>query len=60
MIEGMVRLRDLNDDYYILDERNFQIIGRHRKKKYRIGDKVKVKVHKVSTENKWIDLVFVK
>lgn len=60
MIEGMVRLRDLNDDYYILDERNFQIIGRHRKKKYRIGDKVKVKVYKVDVENKWIDLVFVK
>jgi len=60
MIEGMVRLRDLNDDYYILDESNFQIVGRHRKKKYRIGDKVKVKVHKVNTEHKWIDLVFVK
>lgn len=60
MIEGMVRLRDLNDDYYILDQANFQIIGRHRRKKYRIGDRVKVKVHKVNTENKWIDLVFVK
>jgi ribonuclease R len=60
MIEGMVRLRDLNDDYYILDTTNFQIVGRHRKKKYRIGDRVKVKVHKVNTENKWIDLVFVK
>jgi exoribonuclease R len=35
-------------------------VGRHRKKKYRIGDRVKVKVHKVNTENKWIDLVFVK
>lgn len=32
MIEGMVRLRDLNDDYYILDQANFQIIGRHRRK----------------------------
>lgn len=60
MIEGMVRLRDLNDDYYILDERNFQIIGRHRKKKYRVGDKVKVKVSKVSTEHRWIDVIFVK
>lgn len=60
MIEGMVRLRDLNDDYYILDQANFQIIGRHRRKKYRIGDRVKVKVHKVNTENKWIDLVIVK
>jgi ribonuclease R len=60
MIEGMVRLRDLNDDYYILDERNFQIVGRHRKKKYRVGDKVKVKVSKVSTEHRWIDVIFVK
>jgi ribonuclease R len=60
MIEGMVRLKDLNDDYYILDDRNFQIIGRHRKKRYRVGDKVKVKVSKVSTENKWIDLIIIK
>jgi len=57
MIEGMVRLRDLHDDYYILDERNYQIVGRHRKKKYRLGDRIKVKVFKVNTENKWIDLV---
>ncbi len=60
MIEGMIRLRDLNDDYYILDQQNFQIVGRHRRKKYRIGDNVKVKVHKVNTENRWIDLVFVR
>jgi len=60
MIEGMVRLRDLNDDYYILDERNFQLIGRHRKRKFRIGDRVRVKVFKVNTENKWIDLLIVK
>ena len=60
MIEGMVRLRDMNDDYYILDQQNFQIVGKHRRKKYRIGDNVKIKVHKVSTEKKWIDFVFVK
>ncbi|MCC7159111.1 MAG: ribonuclease R, partial [Ignavibacteria bacterium] len=60
MIEGMIRLRDMNDDYYILDQANFQIVGRHRKKKYRIGDKVKVKVFKVDTEHRWIDLTFVK
>jgi len=60
MIEGMVRLRDMNDDYYILDQQNYQIVGRNRRKKYRIGDKVKVKVHKVDTEHRWIDLAFVK
>ncbi len=59
MIEGMIRLRDLHDDYYILDERNYQIVGRHRRKKYRLGDRLKVKVFKVNTENKWIDLVVV-
>jgi ribonuclease R len=60
MIEGMIRLRDLNDDYYILDQQNYQIVGKHRRKVYRLGDKVKVKVHKVNTEHRWIDMVFVK
>lgn len=59
LIEGMVRLKDLNDDYYILDERNFQLIGRHRGKKYRIGDRVKVKVSKTDKEKKWIDFLIV-
>lgn len=59
MIEGMVRLRDLNDDYYILDQQNYRIIGRRRRKMYRIGDKVKVRVLKVDTEHRWIDLVIV-
>ena len=60
LIEGMVRLKDLNDDYYILDEKNFRLIGRHRKKVYRIGDKVRVKVLKTDIEKKWIDFVLVK
>jgi ribonuclease R len=55
LIEGMVRLSDLKDDYYILDERNYRLIGRNRKKTYRIGDKVKVKVFKLDKEKKWID-----
>jgi ribonuclease R len=60
LIEGMVRLKDLNDDYYILDEKNFRLIGRHRKKMYRIGDRIKVKVLKTDIEKKWIDFIPVK
>jgi ribonuclease R len=60
LIEGMIRLKDLNDDYYILDEKNFRLIGRRRKKIYRIGDKIKVKVLKTDIEKKWIDFVQVK
>ncbi len=59
LIEGMVRLKDLNDDYYILDEKNFRLIGRRRKKIYRIGDKVKVQVSKTDIEKKWIDFLIV-
>jgi len=59
LIEGMVRLRDLHDDYYILDERNFQLIGRHRKKRFRLGDKVTVRVGKIDKDNKWLDFVLV-
>ncbi|MFI5144015.1 MAG: ribonuclease R [Ignavibacteria bacterium] len=59
MIEGMIRLRELQDDYYILDERNHQLIGRHRKKIFRLGDRVKVKVNRLDKEKKWIDFVIV-
>jgi ribonuclease R len=59
LIEGMIRLRDLDDDYYILDEVNYQIVGRHRRKIYRIGNKVRVRIFKVNTEKRWIDLKFV-
>lgn len=55
LIEGMVRLRDLKDDYYILDERNHRLIGRSRKKTYRVGDKVRVRVLRLDKEKKWID-----
>jgi len=57
LIEGMVRLRDLKDDYYILDERNHQLKGRHRGKTYRLGDRVRVVIHKLNKENKWIDFL---
>jgi ribonuclease R len=59
LIEGMVRLKDLHDDYYILDERNFQLIGRHRKKRYRVGDKVRVRVSKIDKDKHWLDFVIV-
>lgn len=59
LIEGMIRLRDLLDDYYIFDEKNYQLVGRHKRKRYRIGDKVKAKVTKVDKEKRWIDFLIV-
>lgn len=53
--EGMVRLRDIADDFYVLDEKNYCIIGQRKKKKYQLGDEVKVKVKKVDLAKRQID-----
>jgi len=53
--EGMIRLRDLNDDFYVLDEKNYCIIGQRRKKKYQLGDEVTIMVKKVDLGKRQID-----
>ncbi|WP_036380861.1 ribonuclease R [Muricauda sp. MAR_2010_75] len=42
--EGMVRIRDIKDDYYVFDERQYAIVGERRKKVYQLGDEVYVMV----------------
>lgn len=57
--EGMVRLRDIRDDFYLLDETTFSIVGQKKKRKFSLGDKVKIKVKKVDVEKRLIDFEFV-
>ena len=54
--EGMIRLADMRDDYYEFDERNYRVIGRRRKKVYRLGDKVRVRIKKTDIDRRLIDL----
>lgn len=56
--EGMVRLADMKDDYYELDEKAYRVIGRRRKKIYRLGDKVQVWIRKTDVDRRLIDLSF--
>lgn len=56
--EGMVRLADMKDDFYELDERNYRVIGRRRKKIYRLGDEVEVHVKKTDVDRRMMDLAF--
>ncbi|MDF3076256.1 MAG: ribonuclease [Sphingobacteriaceae bacterium] len=58
--EGMVRLRDINDDFYVLDEKNYCIIGQRKKKKYQLGDTVTISVKKVDLGKRQIDFTLVK
>ncbi len=53
--EGMIRLRDITDDFYVLDEKNYCIVGQRKNKKYQLGDEVKVKVKKVDLSKRQID-----
>ncbi|MCQ2193147.1 MAG: ribonuclease R [Paludibacteraceae bacterium] len=53
--EGMVPARDLNDDFYIFDEKNYQMIGEHSRKTYQLGEEVVVRVAKCNLEKKQMD-----
>lgn len=56
-IEGLVRMADLDDDYYIFDEKNHCLIGEHKKHVYHIGDTVMVQVARADTASRQIDFV---
>jgi ribonuclease R len=55
LIEGLVRMRDLGDDYYVYDEKNYALTGRRTRKRYRLGDKIAVQVMRVDIEDREID-----
>ena len=55
--EGMVRLSDMGDDYYYLDEENFQVLGYNSKKQYKLGSPVKVKVKRANLLKKELDFL---
>ncbi|MEW6653975.1 MAG: ribonuclease R [Bacteroidota bacterium] len=57
LAEGLIKLRDLEDDYYSLDEKNYCIVGRRTKKRYRLGDKVNVQLIRVDQEKREVDFV---
>lgn len=58
--EGMVRMADMDDDFYEFDEKNYRVIGKRNKKMITLGDAVKVKVKQTDIDRRTIDLLFVK
>ena len=57
--EGLVRMSEMNDDFYEFDEDNMRIIGRSNKRIVSLGDKCKVKVIDTDIDRRTIDLSFV-
>lgn len=57
LAEGLIRLRDMDDDYYIFDEKNYSVVGKRNKKRIRLGDKVLVKLINVDEQKRALDFM---
>ncbi len=56
-IEGMIAMRDLDDDYYVYDDKNHNITGQRNKKEFQLGDPIKIQVVKVNMQNRTLDFL---
>ena len=54
-VEGMVPLRTIRSDYFEFDEERYRIVGRRTRKKYILGDKVRIRVKETNLEQKLLD-----
>lgn len=57
--EGLVPVRDLADDFYDLDEKNYCLVGRRRNQRYRLGDPIKVRIARANLDKKQLDFAIV-
>ncbi|VAW25575.1 3'-to-5' exoribonuclease RNase R, partial [hydrothermal vent metagenome] len=53
--EGMCRIREIKDDYYIYDEKQYALVGQSTKNIYQLGDHVLIKVKHTDLERKHLD-----
>lgn len=58
LCDGMIRLADLRDDYYVLDQTGFKLVGKRTKKTYKLGDIVQVTIKGCDISKRTVDLLF--
>ncbi len=58
-VEGLLHIKDMQDDYYVFDETNYRIIGKRRHKIYKLGGSVRVRIAKVNIARRQVDLAYV-
>ena len=54
-VEGMIPIRELDDDFYELDEKNYRLVGRRTKREYRLGQPITIQVTRANLERKQLD-----
>jgi len=58
-VEGLVRIKDLGDDFYKLDQKNYAIVGQNSKKKFSLGDSIRVRLASADLDRKTLDFKLV-
>jgi ribonuclease R len=58
-VEGLVHVSSLDDDYYQFREEMYALVGEHGRRRFRLGDRVRVQVARVNREERKIDFVIV-
>jgi ribonuclease R len=53
--EGMIRLQDMDDDFYYLDEENYKVIGHRHQNEYKLGDPIRIRVKNIDIQKKRLD-----
>ncbi|MCH8169533.1 MAG: ribonuclease R [Bacteroidetes bacterium] len=59
LAEGLVRLRDIKNDYYFYDENSYSVIGERTNRRYRLGDKIRVKLIRADIKKTEIDFIII-
>lgn len=59
LVEGLVRIQDLKGDFFVYNEKDMSLTGEHKKLKYKLGDRVRVKVVNASKEERQVDFILV-
>jgi ribonuclease R len=59
LTEGLVHVRDMDDDYWEYDARQYALVGTHTRRTIRLGDAVRVRVASANVETRKVDLLFV-
>jgi ribonuclease R len=57
LAEGLIKVKDLEGDFFVYDEKKYSLIGRSTKKQYRLGDKLTVKLIRADQERSELDFV---
>lgn len=53
--EGMIRLQDMDDDFYYLDEENYKVVGHRHQREYKLGDPIRIRVKNIDIRKKRLD-----